>query len=455
MFVNSHPAPIIGYRRDGRPIRLIAGGAPNAVLDRLLDQRSDQEKFISEMLERVSEEDRDLVEAEQRNLDAARERIEQLDKQIKPLEEFERTRSAHRSSQPEPPRGNSGGEEHRAGGREQRLGASPREQKYPSAGHFLTDYIRSVGYPGAQLRPDVDAQQRVQAAMQSRAVTGANTTTETPGVMPEPIIGQILTDIDGSRPFVQSIGVKDLAGIPGKNFSRPHVTQHTQVGEQTAETDDLTSRQFKIEGIAFTKKTFGGTLTVSRQDIDWTSPGAWNALISDLQLEYGEDTEDAAGAAFGTAVTQSQEIALADKDSLPAWVDALYLAAVQAATANGTVRARARRLPNHVWASIDMWASLGSLLSAQRLQNFNSGGASTPTAFSGDIVDIPRTMVPGLPTGTLIVGRSDQTEFYEERIGLLQAVQPKILGVEVAYGGYAAYGTLEPTAFCKITVATA
>ena len=46
------------------------------------------------------------------------------------------------------------------------------------------------------------------------------------------------------------------------------------------------------------------------------------------------------------------------------------------------------------------------------------------------------------------------TEVYEERIGLLQAVNPSILGVQIAYGGYIAYNTLKPTAFCKVTNAT-
>ncbi|MGM2755217.1 hypothetical protein ACS2QP_28185, partial [Bacillus cereus group sp. Bce019] len=81
-------------------------------------------------------------------------------------------------------------------------------------------------------------------------------------------------------------------------------------------------------------------------------------------------------------------------------------------------------------------------------------GASSPTAFDGDILDIKRVMAPGLPAGTMIIGRSSQAEAYEERIGLLQAVEPSILGVEVAYGGYFAFGVLDATAFAKVEVAT-
>ena len=446
-----------------KPVWPIAGGdgtGHNPVLTRLLDQREAQETFVDQLLGRVAEENRDLVDAERSNLEAARQRIGELDAQIEPLEQFEQARSAHRSRVPEPPRRqpqqqDQGDDQERG----QRLGAQPREMKYRSKGHFIVDYIRSQGFPGEQLKPDADAQQRVAAALGRAAgdvAPGVHQTTEdTPGLLPEPIVGQILTDIDGTRPFIQSVGVQSMSGIPGKVFHRPHVTQHTQVDEQTAEKAELVSREFKVEGIPFTKHTFGGWLNVSRQDIDWTSPSAWNALISDLQMEYGEDTEDTIGAAFADTVTQSQEIANADQDNLDAWVDALYLAAVQAATAGGTKRARARRLPNHIWASIDMWASLGSLLTIHKLRNVNAAGDATPTAFNGDILTIPRTMVPGFASGTLIVGRDDKFEVYEERIGLLQAVEPKVLGVEVAYGGYAAWGNLDPTSFAKLTVAAA
>jgi hypothetical protein len=51
----------------------------------------------------------------------------------------------------------------------------------------------------------------------------------------------------------------------------------------------------------------------------------------------------------------------------------------------------------------------------------------------------------------MIIGPSVFYEVYEETIGLLSVVEPSILGVEVAYGGYIAYGNLEEKAFAKIT----
>lgn len=424
---------------------------PNPVLTRLLTQRDEQVQFINKLLEQVETEGRDLVDAERSNLEASKQRIAELDEQIKPLEDFDKVAAAHRAAKPAAP---STDVEDRAAGGGERLGVRDRQTVYRTAGEFVVDKIRALGYPGEQVAPDVDALQRVQSAMQSRAIQN-QTTAETPGLLPEPIIGTINTELDGSRPFVSSIGVKPLAGIPGKTFSRPHVTQHTLTGPQSAEKGELPSRQFKVEGIPFTKGTYGGALNVSRQEIDWTSPAAWDALITDLQLEYGADTEDAAAAAFGTAVTQTVE---RSADTIAGWVAALYDAAVIACTANNTRRATALRLPNHIWVSLDMWAAIGTIVDAARAtnaSNLNPGTGSPTDLQAGDILSVARTMAPGLPTGTVIVGRTDLTEFYEERIGLLQAVEPKILGVEVAYGGYAAFGQLDPTAFCKVTAPAA
>lgn len=423
----------------------------NPVLTRLRAERDEQVQFIDQLLSKIDEDGRDLVDAERSNLTAAKERITRLDEQITPLEDFEKIVGEHRATTPLPSRREPADQE-QDGRRAARLGVEPRPVEYASAGHFVVDKIRAIGYPGAQQNPDADAAQRIAAAMQTRVIA-TQTTAETPGLLPEPIVGTILTDLDASRPFLASVGILPLPNGDGKKFTRPHVTQHTQSGEQTAEKTELVSRQFKVEGIEFTRRTFGGTLNVSRQDIDWTSPSAWNALIADLQLEYGADTEDTFAQEFADDVTQT--VAVADESSIESWITALYQAAVMSATANGTRRATALRLPDHIWVSIDMWASLGAVISAVRAATpaaRDSAGNAQPTSFGGDILDIPRTMAPGLSAGTVIVGRSALYEAYEERIGLLQAIEPKILGVEVAYGGYAAGGMLDATAFTKLTV---
>lgn len=201
----------------------------------------------------------------------------------------------------------------------------------------------------------------------------------------------------------------------------------------------------------FTKRTFGGWVNISRQVIDWTNPAAWNIIVTDLQTQYGIETEDAAAGNFAEAVTQTVTV---EAETVEAYIGALYEAAVMASTANGTQRASALRLPTHIWTSIDQWATLGELLTVHRAANFNAVGVASPRSFGGDILETQRTMVPGLPSGTIIVGNPAGYEYYEARVGVLQAIEPRRMGLEVAYGGYAAYGALDPTRFAKLTAET-
>jgi hypothetical protein len=81
----------------------------------------------------------------------------------------------------------------------------------------------------------------------------------------------------------------------------------------------------------------------------------------------------------------------------------------------------------------------------------NAPGTSSLADFRGDVLGLPRIVVPTFPAGTCVVGPSALYEAYEEVIGLLSVVEPSILGVTVAYGGYVAYGSLAPAAFVPLT----
>jgi hypothetical protein len=59
-------------------------------------------------------------------------------------------------------------------------------------------------------------------------------------------------------------------------------------------------------------------------------------------------------------------------------------------------------------------------------------------------------VVPLFPAKTAIVGPDSLYEMYEEVIGLLSVIEPSILGVQVAYGGYVAFGTLAGGAYCAL-----
>lgn len=416
---------------------------PNAVLTRLREQRDEQVAAMDAVLAQVGD-DRDLVEAERSLLEACRQRIAEIDAQIEPLASYEALRGqvAERSAElPHPP-----------------LPAQPRRADperasvYHSAGAFLVDYMRANGLADSQRTRDEAAAARVAAAYQTRA---DQTTADTPGLLPTPIVGGVVNLIDANRPLITSLGgAKSLGGIPGKTFTRPTISQHVAVGPQTAEKTALPSQKMSVTPITFDKSTYGGSVDISRQDMDFTQPGAWDILVTDLANVYARETEAAVADAFTTAATGAAVTmgTAGQNPTLAEWSTALYTAAMRSYNAGF-------RMPDRVWCSLDVWASLGSLVDVARLALPPSGdldeaaGSSSLADFRGDVIGLPRIVVPMFSDGTCIVGPSSLFEAYEEVIGLLSVIEPSILGVEVAYGGYLAQGSLFGGAFVPITVA--
>lgn len=477
----------IGLRKDGRPIWPVAGGdgqgtgtqTRSPFLTSLYAERHDLEAFIERTVQGAMTGGtdgarRDLSQTEQETLSRTRTRIGELDAQIKPLEEFEALRSAgdtvaRNFPRPTPAAQPAGGE----GAGRTGLGAQThtRSHNYRTRGECIVDQLRAAPQHMGGMS-DQDARERLLSAgviyagvpdadiaiARSNARDAANrlandpsqaratqVTGDTPGVLPVPIIGEVMNDVDAARPFIDSLGAKPLA-FAGETFKRPVITQHSAVGKQTtqATSTGVGTQKLVIGSVTFTKETWGGYLDVSRQDIDWTSPAAWDAILNDLQEQYALQTENAAADAFAAAVTATVENAdpTAGPLTLANIVKALYSAAALAYTGGG-------RLPDKIWASLDMWSSLGPLIEAQVATNNNPGSTSVGS-FVGELLKLPRIVVPSFPNGTLIIGVSKWSEVYEERIGLLQAVLPSVFGVQVAYGGYVAYNTLKAGAFAKV-----
>jgi hypothetical protein len=420
----------------------------NPVLHSLEVQRGDQIATMDHILAQVDERGGDLVEAEKGILEATRKRICDLDAQIAPLRAFEELRGAHTDAMADLPR-------------PERLPAQPRRAdgdvraEYRSVGAFLADYCRSRGCgPGGVFGdPDSEAHRRVMSAIQTRVVADQKTS-DTTGILPTPIVGQVVSLIDSNRPLITSLGgARGLGGIPGTSFSRPKVTQHTTVGQQATgagEKTQLSSQKMTITPVTFNKTTYGGTVDISRQDIDWTSPSAWDILVRDLAQVYAVQTETAVAAAFVTAATGTKPPALPAAPVLADWAKGLYTAAMHSYQAGFM-------MPDRVWMSIDVWAALGALVDVARVvlpvdttREMGAPGTSNLASFAGDLFGLPRIVAPTLPAKTCIVGPSTLYEVYEEVIGLLSVVEPSILGVQVAYGGYFAQGTLAGTAFVPL-----
>jgi hypothetical protein len=373
--------------------------------------------------------------------------VAELDAQIEPLGAIESLRDTHAGTIAAMPRTGLPAEPRRVDG-------GDRAPVYRSAGEFLVDYVRARGITERGV-VDHEAEARI---VQARVVADQKTTS-TPGILPTPIVGGVVNLIDTFRPLITSLGgARALGGIPGSTFTRPKITTHTSVGVQAAgagEKTQLSSTAMVISPVSFAKATYGGTVDISRQDIDWTSPAAWDILVRDLANVYAVQTETAVATAFQAAATHAA-VAVAT-NTLADWTKALYLAAADSYV-------NAKQMPDRIWCSLDVWAALGSLVDVARVvfpadaavggdsaDGLDAGGASL-ASFRGDILGMPRIVVPTFPAGTCIVGPSTLFEVYEEVIGLLSVIEPSILGVQVAYGGYVAFGSLAGAAFVPLTV---
>lgn len=414
----------------------------NSVLERLLSQREEQESYFDQLMSDVERRGGDMSDAERDNINATRTRIATLDAQITPLVEFEQSRGLSADVQ-----SHIAAMVNRRGPAEQRGPAEPTPaapgatSAYASVGAWLADYVRSR---------DPRNSREDQAAAQARLVRAlaTQTTADTPGLLPEPIVGQVMNTLDAVRPFVDSFGARPLPNGSGAKFSRPKITQHTTADVQAAEKTEVASQKMIVGSVEFARKTIAGAVNVSRQDIDWTSPSAWDILVQDLADVYALRTESWAAGIFLPLVTQAT--AAVATDDLAGWTAALYEAAILVYGTPPT--AGIGRLPNKIWCSIDMWGHLGSLVDDKVIVfGPNPAGQSSVDSFTGSMLQLPRIVVPSFPAGTVVVGNSMGFEFYEERIGLLSAVEPAILGVEVAYGGYVAAGMMEATGFAKVT----
>lgn len=482
--IASNGLQAIGHRKDGRPIWPIAGAdgtqplTASPMLQRLYDERKTGLEFVDRTINEANTQKRDLSASEKETLANYRKRTAELDAQIEPLEAFEKDKA--RAAQitqtyaPPAPGGDGGGQPSNLGGDHART--NPRVREYRTRGEVIVDHIRAAGVSGTnygQLVPDADARDRLVAAgvvppnasddqirMANRNADKAMQKLQTesratqvsgdmPGIIPVPIVGEVMSDVDGARPFIESLGAKPLA-FAGETFKRPLITQHVAMGKQTtqATTTGLGTQKMVIGSVTFTKETWGGWLDVSRQDLDWTSPPAWDALLNDFTEQYGLVTENASGDAFAAAVaagnTPVEVAGTGAASTLKDYTVALYAAAALAYAGGG-------RMPNKIWMSLDMWGALGPLIESQVPTLGNDLGQVNLGDFqAGNLLKLPRVVVPSFPSGTIIIGASRWSEIYEERIGLLQAINPSILGVQIAYGGYIAYNTIKPTAFCKV-----
>jgi len=269
------------------------------------------------------------------------------------------------------------------------------------------------------------------------------------GIIPDPVVGNVISFIDAARPLVSFIGPQSL---PGATWHRPVVTQHTSVAVQGSagaaadEKSELVSQKMLISKLTANAVTYGGYVNVSRQNIDFSSPQILDIIINDLAAQYAIQTEAALAAEL--AATGTTAVGYGASPTAATLAGALWEAAGVIYTA---MKGRGRL---GLAVAPDALGTFGPLFAPVNPQNAQSTGFTAGNfnqGIVGAISGIPVIMAAGLGTGEAFLFSTAAIEAFEQRIGTLQVTEPSVLGVQVAYAGYFTALTIEEDGIVPLT----
>ena len=392
------------------------------MLSRLTAEIEEQQAFQDKLIDDAGRDGRDLSKTDMELFERSRSRMSELNEQLGPLKESRRISSDASDTLQELSKF-----------MRDQDGKQPKPVEYRSAGAYILDYWR------AGLGVD-EASKRLELFNRAAA---HQTTGDNPGLLPQQILEPVINFVDSSRPLTTALGPKNL---PSGAWSRPKITQHTNVAPQTGEKTELVSRKMIIGMVPVTATTYGGYVNVSRQNIDWTQPAIMDLIVNDLAGVYSEETEAALCAAVDAATTPGGTL---PASPTPANVSGAIWAAVGASYA--AMKGAGRTI---IAVSPDMLGMVGPVFAPYNPQNAYGIGFSAADFASGAVGQISGLSVimsAGFDPGTIIVLNTAAVEVYEDRIGSLQVVEPSVLGVQVAYAGYFAPLVIEPAGIVEIT----
>jgi HK97 family phage prohead protease len=314
--------------------------------------------------------------------------------------------------------------------------AVKRDAKLPTAVEYLSAAIAGG-----------TAWERMHEAL--RAAAPDVVTSDTPGVLPTPILGPVYNNFIGRRPVVDAIGAKSMPG-GGKVFIRPEVTTHTSIGASLAEMANQ-SGTFVVSSNQVTKQIFGGYVNISEADLDWTDPAILSLLLDDMGRIYANATDNYAADTLraGASVTQNfTGTATTDPAAWAAWVG----------NAAGTILSSSNgNLPTHMFVDTEVWKVLLSLSDTADRPLFpqvgpmNAFGNLSPGQYNGNAFGLSVVVDRNFASDTLIVADASGFEVFEQQKGAISLDNPSTLSRTIAFRGYFAALMIDQTKFVRAT----
>jgi HK97 family phage prohead protease len=281
-----------------------------------------------------------------------------------------------------------------------------------------------------------------------RAAAPDVTTTDTPGILPEPILGPVYNNfLPNYRPLVTAMGTKAMPQ-GGKIFRRPSVTTHTTIGISNGENVALDDGTFVVSDNPVTKQVFGGFVQLSEEDQEWTDPAVLSLLVDDMARIYANQTDAYACAQFEAGVTQTATLT---SGADPAdWIAFVYEAAQTIlVNSNGN-------LPNVLIMDPLYFRTLGALVDKDdrplfpQIGPMNASGTLAPSEFGGTAFGLQVVVDRNLVSSgeSIYVGRSDGFEIYEQPKGAISVeAADGSLSRFIKFRGYFATLMIDATKF--------
>lgn len=319
-----------------------------------------------------------------------------------------------------------------------KLWAQPaREYKMPTPGEYLAAmHIGGDTFAKVNLAYK-DAQRKQQTAIQAAA--GDILTSDTPGLLPVPVLGPLFQDLNFVRPVVTAFGARAMPNTPSKTFTRPTITTHTSAATQT-EGSAVSATTMVIAANTVTKTTVAGQVTITRQDMDFSDPASMNLILNDLAGEYLIKTDDVAADALVAGKTASGStwtVTAGDPTSL---INSLYDAAREIAEDSNY-------FPTHLCVSPDVWEKLGAQLDASKrpVLGYTTNGVLGQNALGRvgglaytamDVMGLSLVVDNNFAGSTMLVVYAPGFEIYEAQQGILSVDNPGTLSRTFSYYGY-------------------
>lgn len=320
------------------------------------------------------------------------------------------------------------------------------EFKYRSAGALLWDCLHQT---------DPDARMRYSRAMRRAAEhMGTDAAATTPvagdlgGLVVKAIVGPVVDPYPRGMPFANAIGMRDIPSSDGFGFSRPHIVDPgfvTGIAPQALQKAELASKAFSVEVDNVPLVTTGGYLNVSQQ-LQSFQPTSLDIIIGQLRrrLENAIDLAMVAEMQLSTGY-----IALPAAATAAQLIAAIYEAA-------GAYYAVTYQLPDWIAMGPQGWVRLGSTTDLAGRPLFptlgaaNAPGTASADSFAVTVAGLTPVVTPSITDDAFYVGGADGLEGYLYRYPVLEAVEPSVLGRQVALA--ASIAGFRPTPFANATV---